>query len=391
MRVALGAWPHTLALQRTIEAWARQDGGCTMKTAFLSFFMTQTVPTPSLQRAPSSPVVPPPVKVMGVELLGTSQAVPPTIVTNDDLSKIMDTSDEWIAQRTGIRQRRKCDPEKGESVVSLCTEALHKAIEDAGVKANEIDLVILGSVTGEMTCPATACRVAANVGAVGAGAFDLIAACCGFLYGLNIAHDLIRIGSYKTVAVIGCDVMSRVLDYSNRSVSVLFGDAAGAAILRATEDTTRGMVCGRMHADGSGWKDLYIPQQKYDIPEGVDGSAFKLGTIQMNGREVYKFAVKRFPEIIQQTLDRAGVKAHEIDHYICHQSNARMLEAARERFGIPTDKMYVNIDRYGNCSGGSVPVLLNELRGMGKCKPGDLVMFVAFGGGLTWSSALWRV
>ena len=353
--------------------------------------MTQTAPTPSLNPVLPTPHAPKPVQLMGVELLGTSEAVPPTVVTNDDLAKIMDTSDEWIVQRTGIRQRRQCDPARGESTMELSAEALQKALDNAGIKAQELDLVILGSVTGEMTCPATSCRVAAKVGAVGAGAFDLMAACCGFLYGLNIAHDLIRIGSYRTVAVIGCDVMSRVLDYSDRSVSILFGDAAGAAILRATEDTSRGMICGRMHADGSGWQDLYIPQRKWDIPEGVDPDTVKLGMLQMNGREVYKFAVKRFPEIIQETLDAAGVKPHEVDHYICHQSNARMLEAARERFGIPSERLYVNIDRYGNCSGGSVPVVLHELRGMGKCKPGELVMFVAFGGGLTWSSALWRV
>lgn len=353
--------------------------------------MTQAAPKPTIRTPPPAHQAPIQVNLLGVEILGTGEAVPPKIVTNDDLAKIMDTSDEWIHQRTGIRQRRQCDPSKGETTSQLCTEALANAIKDAGIKAEEIDLLILGSVTGEMTCPATACRVAANVGAIGAGAFDLMAACCGFVYGMNIANDLIRVGSYKTVAVVGCDVMSRVLDYGDRAVSVLFGDAAGAAIFRATEDTTRGMVCGKMHADGSGWRDLYIPQRKWDLPEGVDPATTKLGVLHMNGREIYKFAVKRFPEIIQQTLDRAGVQPHEVDHFICHQSNARMLEAARERFGIPADRMHINIDRYGNCSGGSVPVLLNELRGMGKAQPGDLVMFVAFGGGLTWSSALWRV
>jgi 3-oxoacyl-[acyl-carrier-protein] synthase-3 len=353
--------------------------------------MMQAVPTPAARRSPEHRASPPAVKLMGVEIVGTAHAVPSRVLTNDDLAKMVDTSDEWIVQRTGIRERRLCDPAKGETTTTLAIEALRKALVDANVKGNELDLIIVGSVTGEMTCPSTACRVAEAVGAAGAGAFDVIAACCSFVYGLNIAHDLIRVGSYKTVGVLGCDVMSSIVNYDDRATSILFGDAAGAAILRATEDTTRGMVCGRMYADGTGWRDLYIPRHSSHVPEGVDGSNFKLGTLQMNGREVYKFAVKRFSELIQETLDRAGVKVHEVDHFICHQSNARMLEAARERFGIPAEKMLMNIDRFGNCSGGSVPVVLDELRKMGKCQPGDLVMFVAFGGGLTWSSALWRV
>src|SRR5690606_21669936 len=175
---------------------------------------------------------------IGVEIIGTGHKVPNKVMTNDDLKQYMETSDEWIRQRTGIIERRIVDPAKGEDVVWMCTNALQAALEDAGIDASELDLVIVGTVSGTMTCPSTACRVAAEVGAVGAGAFDVLAACSAFVYGTNLAHDLIRGGNYKTVAVIGCDIMSSLLDYSNRSVSILFGDAAGAAILRACDDQT---------------------------------------------------------------------------------------------------------------------------------------------------------
>jgi 3-oxoacyl-[acyl-carrier-protein] synthase-3 len=246
-------------------------------------------------------------------------------------------------------------------------------------------------VTGEMTCPATACRVATEVGAHNAAAFDLLAACCGFVYGLNVAHDMIRAGSHRTVAVIGCDVMSRVMDYENRAVSVLFGDAAGATIVRATDDVSRGLIASRMHADGSKWKDLYLPQGPMEMPECGDASVVRAMALQMNGREIYKFAVGMFSQLIEDTLADAGASVEDVDMFVCHQSNARMLEAARKRFGIPEEKMYINIDRYGNCSAGSVPVAFDELREAGRIGDGALVMFVAFGGGLTWSSSLWRV
>ncbi|MBL0927660.1 MAG: ketoacyl-ACP synthase III [Phycisphaerales bacterium] len=327
----------------------------------------------------------------GVRIAGTGRHAPEGRLTNADLEKMMDTSDEWIVQRTGIRERRVCDPTKGESTTEICTLALKKALADARMDPKELDLLILGTVTGEMTCPSTACRVAAAVGAGDAGAFDLMAACSGFVYGLNIAHDLIRAGSYRNVAVVGCDVMSKVMDYENRNVAVLFGDAAGAAVLRATDDPGKGMIAGTMRADGSKWQELYLPQAERDFPPGADRTAVKVDALQMNGREVYKFAVGTFSRVIEQTLDRAGVKASDVDMFVCHQSNARMLESARDRFGVPPEKFYINIDRYGNCSAGSVPVCLDELREQGRCREGELVMFVAFGGGLTWAASLWRL
>ncbi|PKL33981.1 MAG: 3-oxoacyl-ACP synthase [Planctomycetes bacterium HGW-Planctomycetes-2] len=337
-----------------------------------------------------SPMIPK-TPAIGVRIAGSGCHYPEQKLTNADFERMVDTSDEWIVQRTGIRERRRCDPAKGESAVWLCTEALKKALADARMPASELDLIVLASVTGEMSCPSTACRVAANVGAGTAGAFDLLAACSGFVYAMTLAHDHIRMGRGRSVAVIGCDVMSSVMDYSDRGVSILFGDAAGAAILRATDDPALGIISSAMHADGSRWHDLYLPRKQRDFPEGASFTPDKVGHLQMNGREVYKFAVGTFCGLIEETLQKVGLDAHQIDHYICHQSNARMLDSARERFGLPHEKMYVNIDRFGNCSAGSIPVCLDELRRAGRVRDGQLVMFVAFGGGLTWSSSLWRL
>jgi len=341
---------------------------------------------PKLHPVPAAP------PLRGVEIVGTGLGLPPGRLTNADLEKMMDTSDEWIRQRTGIAERPIVDPEV-DSAMTLSTRALEGALADAKVAPDEVDLLIVASVSGEMVCPSTACRVAANAGLGTAGAMDLVAACCGFVYGLNQAWSLIRTGVYDTVAVVGCDVLSQFMEYTTegRGTAIIFGDAAGAAIVRATDDETKGVIAQCMHADGSRWHDLYIPRRERDIPEGVEGYGRKLGLMHMNGRDVFRFAVKTFPDVIAETLEKAGVKASDVAQFVCHQSNARILEAARERFGLPHEKLYVNIDRYGNTSAGSVPICLHELREAGRVRSGDLVMFVAFGGGLTWSSSLWRM
>lgn len=330
----------------------------------------------------------------GVRIAGSGSYVPERRLTNADLERMMDTSDEWILQRTGIRERRLIDPAKGESVSTLSAEALRRALADAKIAPTDVDMLIMATVCAEMACPSSACRVAEAVGLGTAAAFDITAACCGFVYGLNLAHDLIRAGNYSTIAVIGAETLSQYMDYSTegRTTAILFGDAAGAAIVRATDDLSRGQLAQIMHADGRGWKDLYIPRNlDRDLPPGADRATNKVGVMQMNGREVFKFAVKTFQELIAQTLDKAGLKAEQVDQYICHQSNARILEAARERFGLPQDKLYVNIDRFGNTSAASVPLCLDELRKSGKVHEGQIVMFVAFGGGLTWASSLWQL
>jgi 3-oxoacyl-[acyl-carrier-protein] synthase III len=329
----------------------------------------------------------------GVRILGTGSCLPDKKLTNADLERMMDTSDEWIVQRTGIRERRMIDPAKGESAMTLSATALRRALEDSRVEARDLDMIMVATVSMEMACPSTSCRVSEMVGAGTGACVDISAACCGFVYTVNMAHDLIRAGAHRTIAVVGCDVLTPLMEYTTegRGTAILFGDAAGAAIVQATDDTSKGIIAQSMHADGSGWKHLYIPRQTRDFPPDVDPEGKKLGLMYMNGREVFKFAVTTFCDLIAETLEKAGVKAEDVDHYICHQSNARILEAARERFGLPREKLYVNIDRIGNTSAGSVPLCFDELRRAGRVKDGQIVMFVAFGGGLTWASSLWQL
>lgn len=329
----------------------------------------------------------------GVTIVGTGSAVPKGVLTNADLEKVMDTSDEWIVQRTGIHTRYKIDRDKGESTFSLGAAALSESLRSANLAPESLDLIICATMTAEMTCPPTASRIANAVGAGNAGILDLSAACSGFVYSLNIAHDLIKGGAYRTVGVIGADTITSRMDYSNagRSTAIIFGDAAGAAILQADPNPRLGILAQAMRGDGGGWKEIYVPECRHDFPDPAAFDQNKIGRLQMNGAGVFKFAVGTFPEIIQETLDKAGLTPADIDVFVCHQSNARILNAARERFGLDMDKLYINIERYGNTVAASVPLCLHELVKSGRVKPGMKVMFVAFGGGLTWGSSLWQL
>ncbi|MGE3109835.1 MAG: beta-ketoacyl-ACP synthase III [Phycisphaerales bacterium] len=346
-----------------------------------------TTSSPGARRAlPDSPR-------LGVRIAGTGSCVPEDRLHNSELALVMETSDEWIRQRTGIVERRVVNHDRQECTTSLGTQALRRALANAKMEPGELDLLILATVTGEMTCPSTACRVAALVGADNAGAFDVAAACSGFVYSLNTAHELIRGGGYRSIAVVGCDVLSPYVNYSDagRGTAILFGDAAGAAVLRASDDPSLGIIAQVMRADGSRWKDLYMPMTRRDIPAGADLSQVRTRCLQMNGREVYKFAVTTFGDLIEETLAKANLRPDDVDQFVCHQSNARILESARQRFGIPAEKMYVNIDRIGNTSAGSVPLCFDELRQLGRIREGQIILFVAFGGGLTWASSLWQL
>jgi len=329
----------------------------------------------------------------GVRIAGTGSCLPSKVLSNKDLEKIMDTSDEWIVQRTGIHTRYTIDPSKGESTSTLSAEALRRALAASHTPPTDIDLLLCATMTPEMECPASACMVSQLAGLSRAGAMDVNAACSGFVFSLNMAHDLIKGGSYKTIAVIGADCLSTLMNYSTagRGTAIIFGDAAGAAILKAADDPTLGILAQSMHADGEGWKEIYVPHLDRDFPPGVAPDEAQKGFVHMNGASVFKFAVSTFPNLIAETLDKANLSPSDIDLYVCHQSNARILGAARERFGIPPERLYINIDRVGNTVGASVPLCLDEVTRAGKIKPGMKVMFLAFGGGLTWGSSLWQM
>jgi len=325
----------------------------------------------------------------GVRIAGTGMAIPPRTLTNPDLEKIVETSDEWITQRTGIHERRVV--ENGTGVRELAHQALNNALEEAGLAPSDLDMVLLATLTPEMPCPSTAARLVDQIGASPAGAMDLSAACSGFLYGMNLAETLIGSGQYQHVAVVGSEVLSSVTDYTDRRTCVLFGDGAGAAVFSASGETGPGCLYQAMRSEGSLWQELYLPEREDNLPEDCGHFTGQLGTLQMNGREVYKFAVTTTLKIIDETLEQAGVEAGDLAMVIPHQSNKRILESAREKLGLPEDKMWINIGRYGNTSAASVPICLHELHEAGKIQRGDLVLFLAVGGGMTWASSLWRL
>ena len=338
----------------------------------------------------SSDAAPLPALPFGIRIAGTGSAVPDQVLTNRDFEKIVDTSDEWIFQRTGIRERRVCDPLK-EGTFTLARDAVARALDAAKMKASELDFIICATCTSEMGCPSTSCRIAGALGAAPAAAFDLVAACSGFVYALNVGESLVRAGRAKNVAVVGCDALSGHVDYCERTVSILFGDAAGAAVLTRDTDTNKGCIYQSMGADGSNWHSLYIPRRPQEVAEKDRDNGIRLGCLQMDGREVFKFAVTKFREVIEDAMAKTGLKVDDIGQVICHQSNARIIEAAREKIGFRHDQVYVNIDRFGNSSAGSVGLCFDQLMQAGKIQPGKPIIFVAFGGGLTWASSVWRI
>ena len=329
-----------------------------------------------------------PMKPCGVRVLGTGSAVPEYVLDNEELAKEHGVEPEWIEQRTGIIERRICNEDEG--TFELQCRALKAALQDTGLTGSDLSLIICASVTPEMMCPSNACRVAAEVNAKPAGAFDLVAACCGFVYAMNVADSLIRSGFYKTIAVIGCDAMSKLTDRSDRGTSILFGDAAGAVILTCDDDPERGCFYQKMNANGEPWPALYIPTKESQVVEG-DTATTEIGMLRMQGKEVYKFAVSTFTKITEELLNETGLKPDDVAQFICHQSNMRIIESAQEKLGLPDDKDYKNIRLFGNSSSGSAALCFDQLWQAGKMKHGDTIVMLAFGGGLTWSSSAWRL
>ena len=324
----------------------------------------------------------------GVRLAGTGLCTAGRLVSNAELTRLVETTDEWITQRTGIKQRYVLA--EGQTVRDLARQAVSDALERAGVAPGELDLLICATMTPEMCCPNTGARIVDDLGAIPAGACDLNVACSGFVYGLSMADSLIRSGLYRHIAVVGAEALSTVVNWKDRRTCVLFGDGAGAAILSAGDDPDQGSLYHTMCSDGSLWHILYCPRTDAQLAPGAEFSGAH-DTLQMNGREVYKFAVTNMIAALKQTLDACQVEASDLAMVVSHQSNRRILESARDKLGLPEDKLYINIDRYANTSAASVPICLHELMDAGRLEAGDLVLFVAMGGGMSWATNLWRL
>jgi len=327
-------------------------------------------------------------KPLRAAISGLGIAVPQRALTNADLEKLVDTSDEWITQRTGIKQRRIVS--NGQSTADLATEASRMALADAGVSAGELDVIVCATITPDMIFPATACFVQKNLQAKDVPAFDISAACSGFIYGLAVAGKFIETGTYRRALVIGAEALSRFTDYTDRTSCILFGDGAGAAVLQPGQDD-RGLLYFVLHADGGGWDYIHVPGGGARCPASHQTVDAHEHFIKMRGRDVYKFAVEKMQWLLEDCLTHCGLTAGDIDLVIPHQVNLRIISSATEKFGFPMEKVYINIDRYGNTSAASIPLAMHEARSEGKIGPGSLVLLAAFGAGLTWAGAVIRL
>lgn len=322
-------------------------------------------------------------------IAGIGAYVPEKVLNNFDLEKIVETSDEWIRTRTGIKERRMAQDSQATSDLSI--QAAQAAIKDAGIKVEEIDLIINASAIGDMIFPATACIVQSKIGAVNAAAFDVQAGCSGFIYALSVANSFIASGMYDTVLVIGADVLTRSTNWKDRNTCVLFGDAAGAVILKPSQKGT-GFLSFYLGADGNGSDLLKMSAGGTRMPASHKTVDENLHTIYMAGNEVFKFAVKIMGEASLKAIELAGLKPEDVNCFVPHQANIRIIDAAMRRLKLDHDKVFINVDKYGNTSCGSVPLALCEAVKSGRIKNGDIVALVGFGAGLTWGSAvlLWE-
>jgi len=320
-----------------------------------------------------------------VGILGTGSYLPANKVTNFDMEKIVDTSDEWIRTRTGIGARHFAADDEATS--DMATKAAIKAMEAAGVTADEIDMIIVGTCTPDMLLPATACLVQSNIGAVGCAAFDLETACSGFIYGMEVARNFIACGTYNKVLVIGAEKLSSILNFEDRKTCVLFGDGAGAAVLGPVEDG-KGILASELGADGSKGMVLKVDAGGSRMPATPQTVADRLHSLSMDGSEVFKFAVRIMGSSSMRSIEKAGLTLEDIDFLVPHQANMRIITSAAKKLKLPIEKVHVNLNEYGNMSAASVPVALDEAIRSGKIKEGDKTVLVGFGGGLTWGSCV---
>lgn len=324
----------------------------------------------------------------GAKISALGCYVPPRVLTNQDFEQIVDTTNEWILERTGIRERHIADPDVATS--DLAAEAARRVLASAGLSPSDIDAIIVCTVTPDMLFPATACLVQHKIGAKHVWGFDLIAACCSFLYGMNTAADLVRAGTHNRVMVIGADTMSRIIDYQDRATCVLFGDGAGAMIVEATDDPSEGLIRYFHEIDGSGGEALKMPAGGSKMPASHQTVDERLHYVKQDGQQVFRFAVKRMYEVAQEVLHRAGLTAADVKVLIPHQANQRIIAATAERLGLREDQVVINISKYGNTTGATIPLATMDAINDGRLKKGDLVLFAAVGAGFTTGASLWR-
>ncbi|MBI2556786.1 MAG: ketoacyl-ACP synthase III [Planctomycetes bacterium] len=320
-------------------------------------------------------------------ITGIGSYLPDKVLTNYDLEKMVDTSNDWIIQRTGIKERRIV--ENGVTTSDLATQASLRAMEDAGVSPKDLDMIITSTITPDHIFPSTSCYIQQKIGATRACAFDILAACAGFIYAMSIGQSFINSGAMKTVLVVGAECLSKTTDYTDRATCVLFGDGAGAVIIQRNP-VKHEILSSNLAADGSEADVLIMPGGGARNPASLESIQQRLHYIQFKGKEVFKLAINNITNLILETTKENGLTLDDIDLIIPHQSNLRIIEATMEKLGLPMEKAFVNIDKYGNTSSASVPIAIDEARKEGRLRKGNLVMLVAFGGGLTWGSSVIR-
>ncbi|MGE5174274.1 MAG: beta-ketoacyl-ACP synthase III [Betaproteobacteria bacterium] len=320
-------------------------------------------------------------------ITGTGSYAPKKIITNHDLEKLVDTSDEWITERTGIKERRIA--EKGQTTSDLAYEASRKALKAAGLGADELDLILIATMTPDMILPSMGCVLQEKLGAKKAVAFDIYAACSGFIYGMSVASAFIKSETYKNVLLVGAEILSRYTDWEDRSTCILFGDGAGAAVIQRHVGK-RGILSTHLHSDGSLGGLIHVPAGGAQHPASHDTIHKRMHFIKMKGNETFKAAVRALEGVVQEALDHNKVKSEAIDYLVPHQANLRIIQAMAQRLNMPMEKVVLTLPKYGNTSAASIPMALDEAVRDGRIKENHLLLFEAFGGGLTWASALVR-
>ncbi|QSQ24918.1 ketoacyl-ACP synthase III [Pyxidicoccus parkwayensis] len=322
------------------------------------------------------------------KIIGTGSYAPSRVITNQELEQRVDTSDSWIRERTGIQERRMAAP--GESTSDMAVAAARRALDMAGVSAEELDLIVVGTITADMPMPSCAAFVQAKLGARRAFAFDVGAACAGSLYAMSVADQFVRSGQVRRALVIGAEMLTRVVNWEDRNTCVLFGDGAGAMVLSPSDEDGRGILSTHLHTDGEMAELLTIPGGGSHTPMTEEAVRQKLNTLHMNGREVFRFAVRALVDSTHEALATHGLTVAQVDHVIAHQANARILDAALERLEIPREKCWLNLHKYGNTSSASLPMSLDEAHRAGRLQRGDVIAMMAIGSGMTWGSAVVR-